>query len=68
MSKHWRMLTGATLAAINPAGRTTVVFAQPAAHDAINQALAQHPTRDGAVGHTDGSHTNHLTGSRRSVS
>jgi hypothetical protein len=43
MSKHWRMLTGATLAAINPAGRTTVVFAQPAAHDAINQALAQHP-------------------------
>jgi hypothetical protein len=36
MSKHWRMLLGATLAVM-----TTVALAQPEAHDAIKQALAQ---------------------------
>jgi hypothetical protein len=41
MSKHWRMLLGATLAVTNPAGMAIVAFAQPEAHDAINQALAQ---------------------------
>jgi hypothetical protein len=52
MSKHWRMLLRATLAVINLAGMTTVAFAQPEAHDAIKQALAQQRGTDTRQGIT----------------
>lgn len=47
MPKLTRMLLfGATLAAINLAGMTSVALAQPEAHDAIKRELAQQHTAD----------------------
>ena len=52
MSKHWRMLLGGHAGLINLAGMTTVAFAQPEAHNAITQALAQQRGTDTRQGMT----------------
>jgi glycosyltransferase A (GT-A) superfamily protein (DUF2064 family) len=50
MSKRTQMLLlGATLAAINLAGMTSVALAQPEAHDAIKRAVAQQHAADQAT-------------------
>jgi hypothetical protein len=49
MSRRTRMLLlGATLAAINLAGMTSVALAQPEAHDAIKRELARQHAADQA--------------------